>query len=163
RRYRLLGWTFVFVYLMLTLLRSKAYFLAPTYPILFAAGAALFERWKLRARFAWILPAYVVLVALAGVLPAPAVMPILPPAIVVRSYGQLEQVLADRFGWDSLTQTVEQVYDSLPTAQRAQACVLASNYGEAGALMQLAAPGRLPPVISGHNNYYLWGPGPCTG
>ena len=77
--------------------------------------------------------------------------------------GRLEQVLADRLGWDSLTQTVEQVYAGLPPAQRAQACVLASNYGEAGALSQLAAPGRLPPVISGHNNYYLWGPGTCTG
>ena len=63
----------------------------------------------------------------------------------------------------SLTQTVEQVYAGLPPAQRDQACVLASNYGEASALIQLAAPGRLPPVISGHNNYYLWGPGTCTG
>ena len=24
-------------------------------------------------------------------------------------------------------------------------------------------PGRLPPIISGHNNYFLWGPGRCTG
>ena len=43
-RYRLLGWTFVFVYLVLTLLRTKPYFLAPAYPILFAAGAVVFER-----------------------------------------------------------------------------------------------------------------------
>ena len=90
-------------------------------------------------------------------------MPILPPATVVRVLRGLEQVLGDRLGWDSLTQTVEQVYAGLPPAQRAQACVLASNYGEAGALSQLAAPGRLPPIISGHNNYYLWGPGTCTG
>lgn len=26
-----------------------------------------------------------------------------------------------------------------------------------------SAPGRLPPIISGHNNYFLWGPGTCTG
>ena len=58
---------------------------------------------------------------------------------------------------------MEQVYAALPPAQRAQACVLTSNYGEAGALSQLSAPGRLPPIISAHNNYYLWGPGTCTG
>jgi hypothetical protein len=58
---------------------------------------------------------------------------------------------------------VERVYATLPRTQRAQACVVTSNYGEAGALQQLAPPGRLPPVISGHNNYYLWGPGRCTG
>jgi hypothetical protein len=161
--YRLLGWIFVFVYLILTLLRTKAYFLAPTYPILFAAGAVSFERWKPRARFAWVRPVYVALLALVGVLLAPGVMPILQPATVEGAYGHLEQALADRLGWESLTQTVEQVYDGLPPAQRAQACVLASNYGEASALIHLAASGRLPPVISGHNNYYLWGPGTCTG
>ncbi len=162
-RFRLLGWTFVFVYLVLTLLRTKAYFLAPAYPIVFAAGAVMLERRALRPRLAWVRPAYAGLIALAGILIAPDIMPILPPAAVVRSYGSLEQVLADRLGWDSLTQTVEEVYAGLPPAQRAQACVLASNYGEASALVQLAPPGRLPPVISGHNNYYLWGPGTCTG
>ena len=162
-RYRLLGWTFVFVYLVLTLLRTKAYFLAPAYPILFAAGAVAFERWALRPRLAWIRPAYVALLVLSGVLLAPDVMPILPPATAVRAYGALTQPLADRFGWNGLTRTVEQTYAALPTPQRAQACVLTSNYGEAGALQQLAPPGRLPPVISGHNNYFLWGPGTCTG
>jgi Dolichyl-phosphate-mannose-protein mannosyltransferase len=161
--YRLLGWTFVFAYLVLTLLGTKPYFLAPAYPILFAAGAVVFERWALRPRLAWIRPAYVALLALAGMLLAPEVMPILPPATVVHIYGSLTQPLGDRLGWDSLTNTVEQVYAGLPPAQRAQACVLTENYGEAGALSQLAAPGRLPPVISGHNNYYLWGPGTCSG
>jgi hypothetical protein len=162
-RYRLLGWTFVFVYLVLTLLGTKPYFLAPTYPILFAAGAVVFERWVLRPRLAWIRPAYIALLALVGILLAPEVMPILPPETTVHTYGALTQVLSDRLGWDNLTHTVEQVYAGLPPAQRAQACVVTSNYGEAGALSQLAAPGRLPPVISGHNNYYLGGPGTCTG
>jgi 4-amino-4-deoxy-L-arabinose transferase-like glycosyltransferase len=160
-RYRLLGWTFVIVGLLLTALGAKSYFLAPAYPILFAAGAVEFERFHPRPWLAWVRPAYVALLVLGGVLVAPEVMPILPPGTTVRIYGSL--LLADRFGWDSLTDTVEQVYDRLPAAQRAQACVLTSNYGEAGALSLLAAPGRLPPIISGHNNYYLWGPGRCTG
>lgn len=162
-RYRLLGWTFVFVYLVLTLIGTKPYLLAPAYPILFAGGAVIFERIRLRPRLAWIRPAYVALLALTGILLAPAIMPILPPATTVKVYGTLAQPLADRLGWDSLTQTVEQVYAALPPTQRARACVLTGNYGEAGALQLLAAPGRLPPIISGHNNYYLWGPGTCTG
>jgi len=160
-RYRLLGWTFVFLYLILTLLRLKVYFLAPAYPLLYAPGAVMCERVRLRPRLVWTNPAYVALLALAGMLLAPDVMPILSPTTTVRAYGAL--TLADRLGWQSLTHTVERVYDALPRAERAQACVLASNYGEAGALQQLAPPGRLPPVISGHNNYYLWGPGRCTG
>ncbi|HEY3340724.1 MAG TPA: glycosyltransferase family 39 protein [Anaerolineae bacterium] len=162
-RYRLLGWAFVFVYLVLTLIGTKPYILAPAYPILFAAGAAEFERLRLPRWLAWLRPAYVAVLALVGILLAPAVMPILPPATAVRSYGAFAQLLGDRFGWDSLTEIVQQIYTALPLAQRAQACILTENYGEAGAFSQLAAPGRLPPVISGHNNYYLWGPGTCTG
>ncbi len=161
--YRLLGWTFVFLYVILTLLRVKTYFLAPAYPILFAPGAVLFERFRPRPRLAWAKPAYVALLVLVGVLLAPDFMPILPPAAFTRVYSTYPQVLADRFGWVSLTRTVERVYAGLPPALQRQACVLASNYGEAGALQELAPPGRLPPVISGHNNYYLWGPGTCTG
>ncbi len=162
-RYRLLGWTFVFACLVLTVMGSKAYFLAPAYPILFAPGAVAFERLRPRPRLTWIRPAYVVLIALVGALLAPAIMPILPPATLARYYPTYDQAIGDRFGWDTLTQTVERVYAALPPAERARACVLTSNYGEAGALSLLAAPGRLPPVISGHNNYYLWGPGNCTG
>jgi Dolichyl-phosphate-mannose-protein mannosyltransferase len=163
RRYRLLGWTFVFVSIMLTVLGTKPYFLAPAYPIVFAAGAVVFERLRLQPWLAWIRPAYVGILALVGVVLAPYVMPILPPATFARTSATFPQVLSDRFGWDSLTHTTENVYAALPPDERAQACVLTSNYGEAGALSQLAAPGRLPPVISGHNNYYLWGPGTCTG
>jgi 4-amino-4-deoxy-L-arabinose transferase-like glycosyltransferase len=163
KRYRLLGWMFVFLYLILTILGSKAYFLAPAYPIVFSSGAIMFERLRLRRWLAWIKPAFVGLLMLTGLLLAPFVMPILPPATLVSLSPNIEQVLADRFGWDTLTQTVQQVYAAMPPEQRAQACVLTSNYGEAGALSQLAAPGSLPPVISRHNNYYLWGPGSCTG
>ena len=163
RRFRLLGWTFFIAYMVLTVLRGKPYFLGPAYPILFAAGAVVFERVRLRRWLAWMRPAYVALLALAGVLLAPFAMPILPPATFARVYGALPQNLSDRLGWDTLTKTVEEVYAALPAEERAKACVLTSNYGEAGALSLLAAPGRLPPIISGHNNYSLWGPGSCTG
>ncbi|HZS94320.1 MAG TPA: glycosyltransferase family 39 protein [Chloroflexota bacterium] len=162
-QYRLLGWTFVFVYLILTLLRVKVYFLAPAYPLLYAPGAVQFAHLRLRPWLAWLRPAYIALIVVVGGLLAPDVMPILSPATTTRHYGPLQQTLADRLGWGGLTNTVERVYAALPPAERQQACVLASNYGEAGALQQLAPPGRLPPVISGHNNYYLWGPGGCTG
>ncbi|HLJ67103.1 MAG TPA: glycosyltransferase family 39 protein [Chloroflexota bacterium] len=160
-RYRLLGWTFVFLYLILTLLRVKVYFLAPAYPLLYAPGAVVFERLRTRRWFAWTRPVYVALLVLVGILLAPEVMPILSPATTAHAYGTV--LLADRLGWQGLTRTVEQVYAALPATERARACVLASNYGEAGALQQLAPRGSLPPVISPHNNYFLWGPGTCNG
>ena len=162
-RFRALGWTFVFCYLLLTALRFKAYFLAPAFPILFGAGGVMLERLRPPARLGWSRPAYLGLVAAAGLLLAPDVMPVLPPTATARVYGPLQQVLADRLPWAALTGSVERVYAGLPPAEQAQACVLASNYGEAGALTQLGEPGRLPPVISPHNNFFLWGPGRCSG
>src|SRR5262249_30523353 len=48
-------------------------------------------------------------------------------------------------------------------AERAQACIITDNYGEAGALQFLGTRYGLPPVLSGHNSYWLWGPGACSG
>lgn len=132
------------------------------------------RRWLRWARSSYLAP-----IAVVGIAIAPVAMPILPPATFARFYGShtatanaaeaesgagaLPQVLADRLGWKRLIRTMEGVYAALPPSQRAQACVIASNYGEASALSFLAAPGSIPPVMSGHNNYFLWGPGGCSG
>jgi 4-amino-4-deoxy-L-arabinose transferase-like glycosyltransferase len=176
--YRMLGWAFVFLYVLLTLLHVKPYFLAPAYSLLLAPGAVAIERFAQSYRF-WIRPAYLTLLVLTGLLLAPLTTPVLPPATFVATYGSLTgvgnggagqstagsfpQYLGDRFGWDTMTRTVEKVFATLSPEERSQACVFAGNYGEASALSLLGRSGRMPPVISGHNNYYLWGPGTCSG
>jgi hypothetical protein len=49
-------------------------------------------------------------------------------------------------------------YRSLSPEEQEKAVFLAGNYGEAGAADVLGKPWGLPPAISGHNNYFLWGP-----
>lgn len=44
RRYRIFGWTFVVMVVTFIVLKGKNYYLAPAYPMLFAAGAVAFER-----------------------------------------------------------------------------------------------------------------------
>ena len=177
--YRALGWAYVLLYVILTVINAKSYFLAPAYPILFSGGAVVVANAALKAKRAWLRPAYAVVLALSGILLAPAAMPVLPPATFVADYGWLTgagsgaagqsdagafpQYLGDRFGWDTMTATVAGVYDSLPASERAQACILTANYGEASALDFFGPKYHLPPAISGHNNFYLWGPGSCSG
>jgi hypothetical protein len=177
--FRTLGWAFVILYILFTLIRAKVYFLAPAYPMLFASGALLFERFLKERGKQWLKPVYMTALLLVGLVLAPVVMPILPPAayaqtmgfvggdagikVEQRTTGALPQQLADRFGWDSMTATVAQVFRSLPLAEQAQACILAENYGEAGAIDLYGPAYHLPQAISGHNTYYLWGPGNCTG
>lgn len=184
RPYRALGIAYVVLFFIFGLTHFKTYFLAPAYPFLYAAGAGVFERGYERARAAgrrrWVLlPSYTGVMLLTSILLAPVAMPILPPPTFGQVYGflggdagaQMErhqtgilpQWLGDRYGWDTLTATVAGVYRTLPADQRRQACVITDNYGEAGALQFLGTRYNLPPVISGHNSYWLWGPGSCTG
>jgi hypothetical protein len=59
-------------------------------------------------------------------------------------------------GWRELADRVAVVERSLSPAEREHAAIFAGNYGEAAAIEVFGAGG--PPVISGHNAYYLWGP-----
>jgi 4-amino-4-deoxy-L-arabinose transferase-like glycosyltransferase len=178
--YRALGWLFVVLYVFFTVTRAKSYFLSPAYPILFAGGALVLEQAFMRtATRRYLGIAYVVLLVASGIFFGLGVMPALSPQTYSRYYSwvgvlsganQTEdgtqvypQILADRLGWDTMTATVAGIYAQLPANQRAQACILTLNYGEASALNFFGPKYGLPTAISGHNNYYLWGPGDCNG
>jgi hypothetical protein len=77
--------------------------------------------------------------------------------------GELPQHFADMHGWNDLAESVSLAYRALPRDEQPRARVLAGNYGEAGALERFSRRYPLPPVISTHNNYWFWGPGPDGG
>src|SRR5262249_21846506 len=147
---------------------------------LYAGGAVVFGQWHARRR-RWgtrVVVAYAVTLTLVAVLLAPAVMPVLPPAVYAQVYGTagsggsaqesgdaygLPQALADRFGWETQVALIAQVYHGLPADEQRIACIFTENYGEAGALVQYGGRYHLPAPISGHNAFYLWGPDGCSG
>jgi hypothetical protein len=167
----------------MTALGMKPYYLAPIYPMLYAGGAVVLEqRIASRRGFARAFGSrpWAVATLLIAALLAPLIMPILQPATLISAYGAstvqgtnggvasgetgpLPQNLGDRLGWPEMVSTLTQVYSSLPAGERGQACIFASNYGEASAVNFLGRGMGLPPAISGHNNYWVWGPGSCTG
>jgi hypothetical protein len=117
--------------------------------------------------------ALVGVIAVDGVVSAPFALPILPverfvayqdflrhtPKPLERDrLGVLPQYYADMFGWPELAAQVGAIYQALPPEERAKAVFLGGNYGEAAAIDVLGVPGQSPPAISGHNNYFLWGP-----
>jgi hypothetical protein len=53
---------------------------------------------------------------------------------------------------------VAQVYASIPAEERASCGIFTANYGEAGAIDHFGPRYGLPPALSGHQNYWLWGP-----
>ena len=180
---RALGLAYLVLFASMTVLGMKPYYLAPIYPMLYAGGAVVLEqRIATTGGLSRVFGSrpWVVAALLIAVLLAPLIMPILPPPTLVSTYGAstvagansgvasgesgpLPQNLGDRLGWPQMVSAVAQVYYSLPASERSQACIYASNYGEASALIFLGKGMGLPPVISGHNNFWVWGPGSCTG
>jgi len=173
RRYRVLGWTYLVMLGLFIALRGKNYYLAPAYPMLFAAGAIAFERATL-TRWRWVPSAYLCLLVVAGVVFLPISVPVLAPETFIRyqkatgleppraenqNNGPLPQYFADEFGWEDMVQKVALVYHSLPADQRAKTMIFASGgYGEAGAIDFFGPKYGLPKAISPHQNYWYWGP-----
>jgi 4-amino-4-deoxy-L-arabinose transferase-like glycosyltransferase len=154
------------------MLHGKSYYIVPIYPLLLAGGAVTIEEW-----LAWELLQGVVLAAVTGVgaLLAPLALPILPPekyasygaalgipseAAATERYpqGPLPTHLAGMFGWTEMAAKVAAVYNALPKDERARALFYGRDYGEAAALDIYGPALNGPPVVAGHNNYYLWGP-----
>jgi hypothetical protein len=174
---RLLGLALAILFFIFLLENAKPYFYTGAYPILIAGGALMAEGVVRRRR--WLPIGLGIALVVTGSALAPLEMPILAPATYAGTYGALSgvangaaaqggvgvfpQYLGDRFGWDTMTATVASVYDGLPPQERSQACVFTGNYGEASALTFLGKEYGLPQVISGNNNFYIWGPGLCTG
>jgi len=96
-----------------------------------------------------------------AVITAVLVLPILPEAALTHIAGihKLNYDLTETIGWPQLTRQVAAAYQALPPAERRQASVFTSNYGEASALVVYGGRYGLPPVLSGHNTFWLWGPG----
>jgi Dolichyl-phosphate-mannose-protein mannosyltransferase len=178
RRYRALGLAYLAVLFLLIVLHGKAYYLAPAYPMLFAAGGIGIERFTQRRPLRWLRPVAAMLLVSSGAVMGMIALPILPPDTYGRyahligievlkeernRVGELPQILADRLGWENMVATIARVYDALPPQDRARCAILTSNYGEAAAVDFFGPRYRLPKAISGHNNYWLWGPGNATG
>jgi hypothetical protein len=177
--YRPLGWIYVILLVIFMVQNAKNYFLAPIYPMLFAAGVVGVEQSILAGRLNWIKSSvYASCLVIFGLLSAPMAVPMLPlPAHLAYmrvmggtnaqsekfDTGIFPQNFADRFGWEEMAATMSKTYQTLPANDQAKACIFTENYGEAAALEFYREKYNLPPIISGHNNYYLWGPKNCSG
>ena len=179
RRFRFLGIAYLVLLALMIFLKAKDYYLAPIYPMLFAAGAVWWEQIieRVRAlRFLKIgLPVLIVgmtIVALPFALPVLPVetflryenwLGIKPPKAEVAHEGVLPQVYGDQFGWAEMVEKVAQVYNDLPPEERARTAIYGGNYGEAGAIDFFGAKYNLPKAVSGHQSYYVWGHRGITG
>jgi dolichyl-phosphate-mannose-protein mannosyltransferase len=164
----------IFLGLMMAM-HAKDYYVAPFYPVLFAAGAVAFADLTQRN---WPLAVYTRILAVTLIVATgPVMLTILPPdkysayasrlgANKVKSEkftSPLPQYLSDRFGWPQMVEGFAARYNALPPDVRARTGIFCGNYGEASAVNVLGAKYGLPTAISGHQNYFYWGWNGYTG
>jgi hypothetical protein len=179
KRYRMLGIAYVVMLMIMFATSSKNYYIASAYPMLFAGGAVLLERlFEEKHTLRWLKVAFPLVLIVTGGIFAPMTLPVLPvdtyityqqtlgvepPKTEVHHVGPLPQLYGDQFGWPEMVETVAGIYYNLSPDDRAKAAIFALNYGEAGAIDFFGPRYGLPKAISGHQNYYLWGPRNYTG
>ncbi len=176
-RFRALGWAALVVLAVFALSISKPYYYSPAWTILFPAAGVAVEAWSV-GRFERVVRVAASVLVLAILVAAPLAKPLISEDHYVRyaaalgitpgsdenqRLGRLQQFFADMHGWEDMAKTVAKVAAALPPEDRAKACFYGQNYGEAGAIDYFGPGLGLPPAMSGHNSYWLWGPGKCTG
>ena len=170
---RFIAIAFVVCLALIMATHGKDYYTAATYPVVFILGAVTWAHWARTALARAGIAVWGGLAAALSAAVAPMALPVLSvPAL--RSYMAhspltpqkqeksfegtlLPQVFADQLGWHDYTNQVGAAWQKIPAAERARTSIKVENYGEAAALDVYGAPFGLPPALSGHNQYYLWG------
>jgi hypothetical protein len=140
---------------------GKEYYTDGVLPVVLAAGAVSAERWIAAARRPRLWRA----VTLAGtlvflVLSLLETLPVLPIASLHKV--AQDHTVTDTVGWPQLVAAVAAQDKALTRAGEPPTSVFTGAYAEAGALQDFGGGDHLPPVLSGHNAYWTWGPGQAS-
>jgi dolichyl-phosphate-mannose-protein mannosyltransferase len=172
KRWRVFAFAYAVLFVLFVALRGKAYYLASYYPVLMAGGAVWAAQITAAGKLRSLRPVYLALLLISTAVISPLILTILSPEGTLayqntlglkprrseRSHtSELAQHFSDRLGWQEMVASVAAVHRSLPEAERQQAAIFAQNFGEAGAIDVYGKPQGLPPALSGHQNYFLWG------
>lgn len=163
KRFRVIGWMFVLTLAIFIAGKGRGYYMAPAYPMLLAAGAVVEESWLRqlaigRARLVRIGTAAALLIG--GAIAASVAMPLSP----LNSHwflfaNKVNGDFREEVGWPELVAEIAQIRNSLPPSEREGTGILATNYGEAGAINLYGPAYGLPRAISGINSFWAYGYG----
>lgn len=175
KTYRFIGWTYLFVIVLLIVLRGKDYYALGAYPVLFAFGACQLEK-ATTIRLRWVRYAMLIFSFGLGIFAMPLIMPLAKPETLVKYYEKthlnktgsfkwedqqmhpLPQDFADMMGWKETAMKTGAVYNSLSPDERKKTFVYCRGYFSAGALNYYRKEARLPEVYSDNASFLFWMP-----
>jgi 4-amino-4-deoxy-L-arabinose transferase-like glycosyltransferase len=167
-RYRMLAWMYLVPLALFFFGKGRFYYVAATYPMLIAMGAAVSEQWLARTR-RWLrltlqAVSFTLFVGVSAYLCA-IFIPLAASGPLRNFALKHNSDLREEFGWNQLVKTVAGIRDSLPPDQQAHLGITTGNYGEYGAIEMLGRAYGLPEPIGTTNTEWYWGyptPPPTT-
>lgn len=158
RPFRALGAAWIVLAVAFLVTGGKPYYLGAMLPFLIAAGAEPTMNW-VRARR----PRRILLTVgfVLSLIALPVTLPLLPVGVLHRTpIVAVNYDAGETIGWSQVVAEIAAAYDRLPSAAKPATAILASNYGEAGAVDRFGPHLGLPHAFSVQNAYWLWGPPP---
>ena len=174
KRFRFVGWAYVFVIIILLIGHGKNYYALGAYPVLLAFGAYNLERITV-AKKVW---RYVMMVPIfiLGFIFLPLALPLYEPAKLALFYQKtgaektgvlkwedlqnhpLPQDFSDMLGWEEMAKKVATAYHSLSPLEQQQTLIFCNNYGMAGAVNYYGKKYNLPEAYSDNASFLYWLP-----
>lgn len=173
--YRIFGFVYLSILLILLLGRGKGYYALGAYPILFAFGSYYFESLvpatKRLFRYALVMLIFVLALPIL-----PVAIAVWPPEKLERYYRNsgldksgalrwedgvdhsIPQDFADMLGWKEMSAKVIEQYKLIPDSTKEQTLIYCRNYGQAGAVGYYTRNSGLPKIHTDNGSFLFWMP-----
>ena len=167
KKYRFIGWSFVFTIAIFIFFKAKGYYSIGLYPVLLAFGSVYLEQllrtgWRRNLRpVAILIPILFFIPVVRESFPIYTPQQLEKKALTSGKYHTwedgkkhvLDQDFADMLGWKELAKQVDAVYASVP--DKKHTIIMADNYGEAGAINYYTKIKGLQ-AVSFNADYIYW-------
>lgn len=171
RQYRLFGYIYILVVVLIMLGSGKTYYTLGIYPVMFVFGAYFIEKYIKRYLFyiAGILVismfvSFYFSLAFDGI-------PFIKFEKVYNEgafrwedgiYHDIPQDMADMTGWKEIGEKVNNIYMGMDKAKRNNCDIFCYHYGQAGAIMFYGKKNSIPQPISFNDSFVFWSPDSLT-
>ncbi|WP_306350556.1 ArnT family glycosyltransferase [Flavobacterium sp. '19STA2R22 D10 B1'] len=162
--YRPIAVTIVLTILLLAINKSKAYYFYPAMIPLLIFGCIWFEKKILLKRF-WVIYPTTVALVISGAVLIPYGLAVLPLHTFIK-FANIEPEenhyrieYSEYYApikWKKTMTALQQVYDSLPSAEKQNCLIWGKHYSQAGGVNLFRESYHVPEAFSYHGSFYLW-------
>ena len=171
KQFRVFGFTYLFIIVLLLFGSGKSYYSLGIYPILFVFGAFFIEKYVKK----YLIPISIAMVISMGVSLYVSLsfdgIPFITFEKAVKKeafrwedgvYHDIPQDMADMTGWKEIGEEVAKVYKSLGEENKDNCDIYCHHYGQAGAVMFYGKKDHVPHPISFNGSFVFWSPAELT-